>query len=214
MPSDLDPEIMLSIAYAPRHARAALEAIWRLDARLADVVRTTREPLIGRMRLTWWREALAGERVAKGEPVLDALAAAGVETTALAAVAEGWEALLDPPPLSARSLADYARLRGGTLFTAIGTRLGKARAPLDEAGQGWALVDFAFHCSDALCARAAIDLAQPLLADAARARWPVALRSLGMLAHLARRDAHDGSARRQGSPARVARALTHRLTGR
>lgn len=49
---DIDPEISLSIAHAPPYARAALGLLWTLDARLADIVRTTTEPLIGEMRLT------------------------------------------------------------------------------------------------------------------------------------------------------------------
>lgn len=211
----LDPEIALSIVYAPARARDAIEAIWRLDARLGDVVRATREPLIGRMRLTWWREALAGERIGRGEPVLDALSAAGVATGALAAVAQGWEALLDEP-LGAEALADHARLRGVTLFTAIAAPLGDGIAPVAEAGRGWALIDFAWQCSDRATARAALELAREPLDAATRARWPAKLRSLGLLARLASRDLRAGldSPRRQGSPARLARALRHRLTGR
>src|SRR3546814_7046937 len=53
-----DPELALAICYAPRKARAALAALFALDATLADVLRTTTEPMLGQMRLTWWHDAL------------------------------------------------------------------------------------------------------------------------------------------------------------
>lgn len=207
-PTLLSPEIALGIAYAPRSARPALEALWRLDSRLGAIVRMTSNELIGEMRLTWWREALTGERPARGEPLLDALERLAIDRAALAPIAEGWGALLAPLPLEADALERHGRLRGGTLFAACGRLLGSSDAPLAEAGAGWALTDFALHCSDQATRTRALALAAPLLATATAARWPPRLRPLGMLAHFSRRPD------RRGSAALLLRALRHRLTGR
>lgn len=219
-----DPEIALALAYVSAAHRAAAEAIFALDAQMGHVVRTTTEPMIGAMRLTWWRdsvEALAEEKE-PSEPLLQLLWAQsrggrGIDPKRLAMLAEGWIALLDPMPLERGSLEEFARLRGGILFTELGSVLGgRDWAPLEMAGRGWALADFAFHCSDQQTATMALELAGASLRDALETRWPVALRPLGMLAQLARRDAQAGfgTERRQGSPARMFRALRYRITGR
>ena len=74
---DLDPDRRLALAYAPAFARPALEALWRLDVTLGAALAAGREPMVSRIRLAWWREAL--ERLDREapppEPVLAALAA-------------------------------------------------------------------------------------------------------------------------------------------
>ena len=36
----------------------ALEALWRLDVTFAAILAAGREPMVSRLRLAWWREAL------------------------------------------------------------------------------------------------------------------------------------------------------------
>src|SRR5579875_4070004 len=96
------PERELALSYAVV-GRTAAAAVFALDDRLADGVRAARDPLIGQMRLTWWYDALTALDTAPppAEPVLQALARealpVGVSGMALAAIIEGWEALLDQP---------------------------------------------------------------------------------------------------------------------
>lgn len=212
MTLDLDPERRLALAYVPVPRRPAMEALWRLDVALASVLVTGREPLVSRIRLAWWREAL--ERLDCGpppaEPVLEALAAqvlpASVTGAELAALAEAWEPLLSSDPLGEAELRDYAAKRG-LLFALSARLLGGG----DADGEGWALADFARHSSNEAEATRALTLAR---ATPMPARWPKPLRPLGMLAVLARRDAGRGlPLERPGSPARVLRAVRHRLTG-
>lgn len=223
MAPSIDPEIALSMAYAPAAARPVLETIWMLDAQLGAIVRSTGEPMIGAMRLTWWRDAIEGLEDAPppAEPLLQrlyaTLAGSGQGAGPLADMVEGWMLLLEPMPLSEAVLQDYARLRGGVLFGGLARALGAVEEPMiAEAGAGWALVDFALRCSDGATAQAARALALPMLRRALAARWPRAARPLGMLAHLAMRDAEAGpdARRRPGSPRRMLRMLRHRLTGR
>lgn len=216
-----DPERGLAIAYAPRAAREAIALLWRFDEMLAGVVRSTTEPLIGQMRLTWWHEAIAALETGPtpAEPLLQDIAAIlpaqGLAPAALLPLIDGWELLIDPLPFDAAQLAGYAEGRGAALFDLAARALGgTADEAVRAAGRGWALVDLAFHCTDRRTAEAALAAARDALAARPR-RWPSGLRALGMLTVLAARDVRAGldGDRRAGSPGRLARALAHRITG-
>jgi 15-cis-phytoene synthase len=213
MTLDLDPERRLALAYAPARVRPALEALWRLDVTFAAILAVGREPMVSRLRLAWWREALealdAGAPPA--EPLLTALAAhvlsSGVSGAELAGMEEAWEMLLSDRPLTADEQACYAALRGGLLFELSARLLGDAGFPVAASGALWALVDLARHSSG----RDEIRLPPAPL----QRRWPRALRPLGMLAVLARRDAARFGEpwEAQGRPSRMLRMIRHRVTG-
>ena len=203
-------ERALALSYAPADAREGLAALLALDDALAAILRTTREPLVGQMRLTWWFEALAALDVKPppAQPALQELARTVLPVVSgaeLAGMVEGWEALLDEP-LDAAAMERFAAPRGAGLFRAAAAVLGGEHPRLARAGEGWALADLADHLGDAGKAAVARALASPPLEEAMQARWPVRLRALGALALLAR----GGS---PGSPGRTARLLWHRLSG-
>lgn len=213
-----DPERALTLLYAPASARAGLAALFGLDDALGQLIRTTREPALGQIRLAWWRDRLAALDRAPppGEPVLQAIAAEvvprGATGAALSTMTEAWELLLEPE-LDTDALRRFGQVRGGVLFAAAAALLNlPASDPTSEAGAGWALADLALHLSDERTADAARAIAEPLLEAARRHRWSRAGRPLGALAHLARLDLAAG-ARRTGAPGRVARLLWHRMTG-
>lgn len=201
------------LSYAPVDRRAGLAALLALDDTLAAILRSTRDPMVGQLRLTWWHDALSAldTRAAPAEPVLRAIAGdviPAVSGARLAAMVEGWEALLDREPLDADRLRVFAAGRGGGLFTAAAAVLeADPRDPVDTAGQGWALCDLADHLSDPIAAAQATSLAAPLVATAGAARWSRAGRPIGAMMHLAAMPPDRVAAR-------VARALWHRLTGR
>jgi phytoene synthase len=218
--SSLDPDRALALAYVPAARRAAIEALWRLDATLSAVLSTGREPLISRIRLAWWRETLEklDREPPPAEPVLEAVAAhllpAGVTGAELSELEGGWTILLSPEPLAAEDLAVYAAGRGGLLFRLTARLLGTGLPDRGEAaGGGFALIDLARHSSNDGDAEAALAAARAIDWPP---RWPARLRPLGMLAALARRDAEPGRPRwePQGSPKRMLRMISHRLTGR
>jgi phytoene synthase len=217
MTVDLDPDRLLALSYVPARRRAAVGALWRLDSALAAALTGGREPMISRIKLAWWREAL--ERLdrepAPAEPVLEALAKhvlpAGVGGAELAGMEEGWAILASPETLTADELAAYARARGALLFQFTARLLGEPElAP--EAGEAWALVDLGRHCGAADDSDVALAAARERLLPK---RWPVRLRPLGMLAVLAARDLDPARPpfETRGAPARMWRMLRHRISG-
>lgn len=198
-------ERALAIGYAPADRRAALAALFALDARLRAITLAAREPMIGLMRLTWWREAL--ERLdtapAPAEPLLRELARAVVPLStgaALARLTDGWERLLEGD----HDWGAVAHARG-ELFALAQAVLGDGDPRVPAVGEAWARIDLARDWPAGEPDRA-------LLAEAYRTGWSRALRPLGALGLLARADMDAKSP--PGSPSRVARLLAHRLTGR
>jgi phytoene synthase len=214
----LDRDRVLALSYGPARHRAALGALWRLDAALGQAIAGGSEPMIARIKLAWWREAL--ERLDRepppAEPVLLALAEhvipSGVSGAELGGMEEGWAALLSPDPLTAEDLGLYASARGRALFELSARILGAGGFDAGPGGEAWALVDLARHCANSADCDSALEAARQRIA---RERWPAALRPLGMLAALAARDAEPARPHweESGSPRRMGRMLRHRLTG-
>lgn len=133
-----DPERALAVSYAPRALRPALTALFALDERLGAIVGTTREPMIGLMRLAWWREALErlDHAAAPAEPLLSGIAerlvAHGPSGAALAGIEDGWAVLLDGE-IDAAALARHGRERGARLFALAGDLLTRHAAPASSA---------------------------------------------------------------------------------
>ncbi len=215
----LDPERALALAYVPAGRRSAIEALWRLDVTLGAVLVTGRDPMVSRIRLAWWREALErlDHQPPPPEPILSGVAAHllphGIAGADLAAMEEGWEILASPGPLTTSDLEDYAKARGGTLFALSARLLGSEDRDerVARAGEAWALIDLARRSRDP---REKEEARAAARSRAAGGTWPARLRPLGMLAMLAFEDARGPRWQRQGSPRRVLRMVRHRFTGR
>ena len=89
-----------------------------------------REPLLGQVRLAWWRDRLGQDPAdwPAGEPLLAALRGWQPQFAALAALVDGWELLLGAPPLPSDCLRPAGRCPGRSLC--------RARSPAGAGGLG------------------------------------------------------------------------------
>ena len=98
--ADKDPDRWLSSRFAESEARADLVALYSLDNELAAVGRKVRDPLVGEMRLAWWREALEGLMATgetRGHAVLEGLKGARFPMDTVAGLPDRYIDALDPP---------------------------------------------------------------------------------------------------------------------
>lgn len=149
--ADLPLERRLALAYAPTRSRPTTLALFALDGALGRVVRSTRETMLGQLRLAWWREALARpiDRQPQGEPVLEALRVFGDLRAGLECLVDGWEALLGDAPLPEDRFAAFAAGRGeacSMLSRVLDEDTSAQSAQL--AGVAWALAELAPRLSN------------------------------------------------------------------
>jgi len=127
-----DPRVTVAV---PREHRAALATLWALAERLTKLLHDAREPLIGQIKLAWWRDMLAllasdPAALPKGEPLLAELQASWAGQGGLGALADAAEAMLLAESDEARR--DAAKAFGAVLFRLAGAS--------GAAGNRWGLV--------------------------------------------------------------------------
>lgn len=187
----------------PPELRPAFDALVGIDDALADVVGAAREPMLGAIKLAWWREALEklDQAPAPAEPRLQAAAAEllprGISGKALAGLEDGWAAMLEDEPDRER-----LRARGVLLFQYAARLLGHSGEGLKAVAGLWAEVDLARR------------FGHPLPAAVALSAAPRTVRPLTALAALAARDVRRGALEPEATPGRAWTLLLHRLTGR
>lgn len=188
----LPPERRLALAYAPRHARGAFLAVLALDQKLARIVGQGSEPLIGQMRMAWWRERLAepAHSNPKGEPILTLLAQSGLDRPGLIQLVDAWEVLLGDR-FDAQTIDTHADGRSGA-FGGLAAALGFGTIPSDAVrmARNWVLADLASKLSDP----GEVELVRNVLSqqDWRASTLPKALRPLAVLHGLARRKQGQG----------------------
>lgn len=72
-----DPDRFVTALFAPENRREDLFALYAFNAEVARIREMVREPLLGQMRLQWWRESLeriySGRTQSEAHPVANAL---------------------------------------------------------------------------------------------------------------------------------------------
>ena len=209
----LPVHLRLALSYAPAHARGLTLGLLALDCRLAGIVRNSREPLLGQVRLAWWRDRFGEGAGAwpEGEPLLALLRPWADQLAVLSSLVDGWEGLLGDQQLSGEALARLAEGRA----SAFGGLACLLCADLDEtkrAARGWALVDLSGKLGDPEERAQARYLAEQQ--DWGRARLPRSLRPLAVLHGLARRAMRRGDSQVLGAGLDGLIALRLGLLGR
>lgn len=126
-PDIRDPRVMVAV---PRDRRPRVTALWALAERLTALLRDAREPLIGQIKLAWWRDMMAmlasdPAALPKGEPLLAELQASLAGQGGLTALVDAAEAMLLAEDVAARR--DAAVAFGEALFRLSGGAGGGAR---------------------------------------------------------------------------------------
>lgn len=145
----VDPDRWLSSRFIADPAlRADVIAIYAYDHELARAPKVASNPLLGEIRLTWWREMLdeAYEgRPVRRHPTAQALAAAisrhSLPRAPLEAMIDGRYRELDATPMSAREALEWARDTGGRAaeIAAVILAPGRNARPARAGGSAWAL---------------------------------------------------------------------------
>ncbi len=220
-----DRDRYLCALFAPPRPRRALHALYAFNLEVARVREAVSEPLLGEVRLQWWREAL-GEIYA-GRPrrhqVVGALAAAvarhGLERAHFERLLEARAVDLDDaPPATLDELEDYAEGTSATLvwlgLEALGARGEAARAAGRHVGVAWALVGLVralpFHAGQGrlYLPRELMEAAGVRPAEVLAARPPAGLgRVTGALLDAAVKHLAEARARRREVPREALPAL-------
>jgi phytoene synthase len=145
-----DRDRFATVLFAPASRREALFALYAFNLEVARTRETVSEALLGRIRLQWWRESIAG--IYAGAPrrhaVVDALTTAvgehGLSRSHFDRLIDSRERDLDDePPADLEALRDYAEGSSSTLVALALEALGVVPAAAFEAGRhvgiAWAL---------------------------------------------------------------------------
>ena len=144
----VDPDRWLASRFvADAKARADVIVLYALNYELSRAAEVASQPLIGEMRLAWWREALDEvfeRRPVRRHPVALAVAEVvrrrGMPREGLEALIEGRLRELEPWPLGEDEALDYLDATAGCLMTlAAGVLAPGVAAELRPAGRAWGL---------------------------------------------------------------------------
>jgi len=148
-----DRDRFTTAMFAPEQSRESLFALYAFNYELARVHESVREPMMGRVRLQWWRDTLA--EIAAGQPprrheVAEPLARAIrdhhlSQSTLVRMIDAREQDLLPDPPTTFTQLEDYVEATGGGLnylaLQTLAVRDGKGAASTaaHHVGVGYAL---------------------------------------------------------------------------
>ncbi|MCE2510788.1 MAG: squalene/phytoene synthase family protein [Alphaproteobacteria bacterium] len=147
-----DQDRYLTALFAPEESRQGLYALYAFNLEIAQIPEIAREPLVGEIRLEWWRETIAAAY--EGTPPEHAVAACLAETIRTHGLTRScFDRLLDArsfdqerrPPASADELKIYAEATSSNLVRLALEVLGVPKNAATEKaalaiGVAWALV--------------------------------------------------------------------------
>ena len=142
----LDPDRWLTTLFAPDASRPGLFALYAFNAEIARARESVSQPMIGQIRLQWWREAWEG--IAAGKPRQHPVVLAlhehcrDLDQSAVMALIDARERdMEDAPFANLAALTEYARATSAPLMQLAVQQLG-AQADddaIDAAGTAYAL---------------------------------------------------------------------------
>jgi len=172
-----DYDRYLSAVFAPAATREALFALIAFNHEIARIPEAVSEPMLGRIRLQWWREVLdavhAGGPTRRHEvavPLADAIRSCRLDRAPFDTLLEAREEDLESEgPADLAALERYAAATGGSLAELMVRASGADSGPALEAGRqvgtAWALVG-TLRAAPHAAAQGRVTLPADLLAEA------------------------------------------------
>jgi phytoene synthase len=145
----LDRDRYLSSLFAPPAEREDLFALYAFNQEVAKTAEVVSEPMIGQIRLQWWRESLDGIYEGRPrqhevvQPLARAVAARALPRDLLETIIDARAFDLDPaPPADFETLRVYAEGSSTTLLRlalrVLGAEDGASRQAAEQLGPAWA----------------------------------------------------------------------------
>ncbi len=160
---DFDRERFLTALFAPSERREALLTVYAFNVEIARIRESVHEPVVGLIRLQWWRDALAaaaegrpGDRHPIAAPLGSMIRSGAVSGALVERLLAGRERDLDPAgPVDLAAAESYAEETSATVtalaLAALGADGEDAAAAGRHVGIAWALVGqvraLGFHLS-------------------------------------------------------------------
>lgn len=147
---NLPAEAEIAIAHTPPELRGALTILFELDHRLARIVAATTEPMLGQMRIAWWRDVLSSPPHDRpvGDAVLDGIGEHWMERErALIDLVDGWEHMLATPSLGEADAEALISARCEAILAVFGVHDRGAAPSYEAAARAWAIADMAAKVS-------------------------------------------------------------------
>ncbi|MFN4277684.1 MAG: phytoene/squalene synthase family protein [Ferrovibrio sp.] len=142
-----DPDRWLTALFAPDARRPGLHALYAFNAEIARAREAVSQPMIGQIRLQWWREAWEGiwENRPRNHPVVRALHAhcQRLDRGNVFALIDARETdMEEKPPADMNALLEYAEASSAPLMQLAAQQLGAALPPdiARDAGIAYALI--------------------------------------------------------------------------
>lgn len=146
-----DPDRYLAALFAPASRRESLLALYAFNLEIARIREIISEPMMGRIRLQWWRDALAGiyagtpRRHQVVAPLARAIRRHDLTRDLFDAMLDAREQdLQDGPPETLADLMGYTEATSGGLcelaVESLGVRHEISRRAANLVGTAWALV--------------------------------------------------------------------------
>jgi len=144
-----DRDRYLASLFAPEAEREQLFALFAFNHEVAKTAEVVSEPMIGQIRLQWWRESLAGIYEGKVrlhevvQPLAGAVEAKQLPRSLLEAIIDAREFDLDPaPPASLEALRVYVEGTSTALLRLalriLGAEDAASREAAEQLGPAWA----------------------------------------------------------------------------
>jgi phytoene synthase len=145
-----DHDRYLTALFAPADRREDLFALYAFNLEVAKTREVVSEPMLGQIRLQWWRESIEGayegqpRRHEVVEPLAAAIARHELDRTLFDRLIDGREADMDDEaPTDLDCLINYAQVTGAPVTQLAAQMLGATDPASQEAarlvGTGWAL---------------------------------------------------------------------------